>query len=163
MITLTQTLAAKGYSHRAPTNPNHNGRVILNGCGTAIGRLTASEGWLWLELGCPLDINGFIDADDLAEAQVAHEESSCKPYAVSLGPTVLSHHAIFADALNAYRKVAHHNHAHVGNWVAADVDFDGLTDEEKEAVEAAHAEAKRALAPKVIDLFEALKRSLEEK
>jgi len=58
-----------------------------------------------------------------------------QPYVVALGPTILSYHETFAGALDAYRKVAHHNHAHVGNWVAADVDFDGLTNEEREAVE----------------------------
>jgi hypothetical protein len=61
---------------------------------------------------------------------------SAQPYVVALGPTTLSYHETFLGALNAYRKVAHHNHAHVGNWVAADVDFDGLTEDEREAIEA---------------------------
>jgi hypothetical protein len=66
--TLTQELAKRGFTHRAPSNPNHSGRVIVNGCGTAIGRLTSSEGWEWVRLGCPLDVNGFIDADAIANA-----------------------------------------------------------------------------------------------
>lgn len=73
--TLTEELAKHGSSHRAPLNPNHNGRVILNGCNTAIGRLTSTEGWLWIRSGCPIDGNGFIDADAIAEAAVEEELS----------------------------------------------------------------------------------------
>jgi hypothetical protein len=138
--TLTQELAKRGFTHRAPENPNHNGRVILNGCETAIGRITSTEGWLWLRLGCPIDDNGFIDADALADAAAAEElakqERYNRPYYVALGPDLLSYHETFDGALEAYRKIAHHNHASVGNWVAQDVDFDGLTESEREALEA---------------------------
>jgi hypothetical protein len=72
--TLTEALVRHGYSHRAPTNPNHNGRVILNGCGTAIGRVSADEGWVWIAQGCPLDVNGFVDADAIAESLMEREE-----------------------------------------------------------------------------------------
>ncbi len=70
---LTQALAARGFTHRAPEGPNYKGRVIVNGCGECIGRLTSSEGWVWIQLGCPIDINGFIDADSIAEAAVSKE------------------------------------------------------------------------------------------
>lgn len=147
--TLTQELAKRGFTHRAPSNPNHQGRVILNGCGVPIGRVSSTEGWLWLRLGCPIDDNGFIAADELADAAAAEElnrqERYKRPYYVALGPDELSAHETFEQALDAYRKVAHHNHARIGNWVAQDVDFDGLTEDETIAMDESHREAKRSL------------------
>lgn len=67
-----------------------------------------------------------------------------RPYHVTLGPNVMSAHATFAEALDGFRKYAHLNHAHLVNWVAADIDFDGLTEDECEAVGDAHNEAWKA-------------------
>lgn len=54
-----------------------------------------------------------------------------EPYVLSLGPKTIGYYATFAAALAAYRPFAYRNDAHLGNWVAADVDYDGLTSEEK--------------------------------
>lgn len=72
-LTLTQALAARGYTHRKPANVNHAGRDIIDESGVAIGRLTASEGWLWLELDCPLNADGRIDTEALADAAIERE------------------------------------------------------------------------------------------
>lgn len=72
-VTLTQALASLGFTHRNPANPNHHGRVIISGCGVAIGRLTSEECWVWIEQGCPLDVNGFIDTDAIAESLMERE------------------------------------------------------------------------------------------
>lgn len=72
-LTLTQALVEKGYTHRKPANVNRSGRDIIDGSGNAIGRLTASEGWLWLELDCPLNADGRIDTEALADAATERE------------------------------------------------------------------------------------------
>lgn len=67
--------------------------------------------------------------------------STC-PYNVTLGPDVMSSHANFAEALVGFEPYAHLNHAHIVNWASADVDCDGLTEEETEAIETARVAAK---------------------
>lgn len=72
-LTLTQALAEAGYTHRKPANVNRIGRDIIDESGVAIGRLTASEGWLWLDLGCPLNAAGRIDNEALDDAAIERE------------------------------------------------------------------------------------------
>jgi hypothetical protein len=72
-LTLTQALAAKGYTHRKPANVNLSGRDIIDESGVTIGRLAADEGWLWLDLGCPLNADGRIDTEALADAAIERE------------------------------------------------------------------------------------------
>lgn len=60
--TLTETLAAHGYSH-AKGNPNRNGRDIRDVNGVVIGSLTSDEGWAWVNSGFPVLPDGSIDRE----------------------------------------------------------------------------------------------------
>jgi hypothetical protein len=61
-------------------------------------------------------------------------------YGVYLAERQLSVYETFEGALDAYRKVALLSGAHVRS-PHSDVDFDGFTEDERAALEAAHSEA----------------------
>lgn len=56
-------------------------------------------------------------------------------YDVYLGSHPISEHATFDEALDAYRQVATRRGAHIRS-PHCDVDFDGFTEEQREAMEA---------------------------
>lgn len=60
-----------------------------------------------------------------------------RPYGVYLAGREISDHETFTEALAAFGKVAHLNGANMRNSERSDVDFDGLTEAEREAVDVA--------------------------
>jgi len=81
-------------------------------------------------------------------------------YAVYLGNREISDHETFAGALEAYSKVCLRPGAHIRS-PHGDDEHDGFTEGEREAMNAAY---NRVAPPtdQIIDLFEALKASLEK-
>jgi hypothetical protein len=59
-----------------------------------------------------------------------------KPYGIFLASKHLSDHATFPEALEAYKKYLGANGLNMRNGERSDVDYNGITEEEQEAIDA---------------------------
>lgn len=72
----------------------------------------------------------------LANASELPSEETSKPYGIFLASKHLSDHETFEEALEEYKKYLGANGLNMRNGERSDVDYNGITEEEQEAIDA---------------------------
>lgn len=124
-MALTQVRKNSKYSYKGQTVKVYETKVI-----------TGVKMVIYTIVGSNTDFEAANYKKFVATASELPSEETSKPYGIFLASKHLSDHATFPEALEEYKKYLGANGLNMRNGERSDVDYNGITEEEQEAIDA---------------------------